>query len=104
MTYFITKGIDINSTDKKGINILMLYLRRASATEEGLKLLIQLGININHTSREGCNALMWYFTFLSNGILKPSICKVMIEAGIYVNCNSIDQNNAVSLLLKRVGN
>jgi hypothetical protein len=61
VTYFVKKGIDINSFDNQGNNILFDYLTQFYATEEGVKFLIESGININYTCEEGNNALMWYF-------------------------------------------
>ncbi len=58
VTFLIEKGIDINSIDKNGRNILLVYLKKIYATEDGVKFLIESGVNINHTCQKGYNALM----------------------------------------------
>jgi hypothetical protein len=58
VTFLIEKGIDINSIDRTGRNILLTYLKRIDATEDVVKILIESGVNINHTCRKRYNALV----------------------------------------------
>jgi hypothetical protein len=58
VTFLIEKGIEINSIDKNGRNILLIYLKKIYATEDGVKFFIESGVNINHTCQKGYNALM----------------------------------------------
>jgi hypothetical protein len=71
VSFFLKKGIDINSSDKLGNNILKVYLERPDSTEDGVNFLIQSGVNINHTCLKGLNALMWYSSNNSRVKIKP---------------------------------
>ncbi len=51
VTYFVQKGIDINSTDLNGKNLLMLCMQSFFVTDELIEFLIQSGVNINHTCK-----------------------------------------------------
>ena len=95
----IAKGINVNETDKKGMNALMLLCSRLSKSNKILEvaqLLIAKGININQTDKKGRNALMCW---RSESDKKLEVAKLLIDKGIDINQTSTDGLHALSIFM-----
>lgn len=88
--------VDVNKTDKYGLNALMNLCQHSKSTKivEIVKLLIDNGINVNQTNKYGMNALMW-LCWHSQSDKMAQMAQLLIENGIDVKKTDANGMNAL---------